>query len=115
MASSFSNPIISRNCFNNIILNARLIGFITIIKLKCTFTVKAEKPLETIGAIHMPSNPTTFTTEAEKYFSCRHSTFLKEPDKKCATNGCYISLNRGRSESDRHGSLGHDEIVQNSC
>lgn len=90
MASSFSNPIIGRNHFKNLVLNARFTGFITIIKLKCTLTVKAAKPLETIGAIPMPDNPTTFTTEAARYFSCSHLNFLKEPDKKCATNGCYI-------------------------
>lgn len=90
MASSFSNPIIGRNHFNNLVLNARFTGFITIIKLKCTLTVKAAKPLKTIGVIPMPDNPTTFTTEAARYFSCSHLNFLKEPDKKCATNGCYI-------------------------
>lgn len=90
MASSFSNPIIGRNHFNNLVLNTRLTGFITIIKLKCTLTVKAAKPLKTIGAIPMPDNPTTFTTEAARYFSCSHLNFLKESNKKCATNGCYI-------------------------
>jgi hypothetical protein len=52
--------------------------------------VKAAKPLKTIGAIPMPDNPTAFTTEAARYFSCSHLKFLKESNKKCATNGFYI-------------------------
>lgn len=90
MASRFSNPIIGRNHFNNPFLHARLTGFITIIKLKCTLTVKVAKPPKTIGAIPMPDNPATLTTEAARYFSCSHLTFIKEPDKQCATNGFYI-------------------------